>query len=47
MEQAQRFMNVHAAVYNLFNLGRNLVSASDYRNLRQGAFASWKKVMVA
>lgn len=47
MEQAQRFLDVHAAVYNLFNLGRHLVSASDYRDLRQGAFASWKKVTVA
>jgi len=47
MEQAQRFLDVHAAVYNLFNLGRHLLSASDYRNLRQGAFASWRKVTVA
>ncbi len=40
--QAQRFLTVHAAVYNLFNLGRHLVSASHYRDFRQGAFASWK-----
>ena len=39
--QAQRFLSVHAAVYNLFNLGRHLVSASHYRDLRQSAFASW------
>jgi putative transposase len=39
--QAQRFLSVHAAVYNLFNLGRHLVSASHYRDLRQGAFVSW------
>ena len=31
MEQAQRFLNAHAAVYNLFNLGRHLVSAENYR----------------
>ncbi len=37
MEQAQRFLDVHAAANNLFNLGRHLVSASDYRDLRQGA----------
>jgi putative transposase len=42
--QAQRFLSVHAAVYNLFNLGRHLVSASHYRGLRQGAFASWDAV---
>ena len=47
MEQAQRFLSIHAAVCNLFNLGRHLVSASKYRDLRQGAFASWKKVTVA
>jgi len=47
MVQAQRFLGVHAAVNNLFNLGRHLVSANNYRDLRQGAFASWKKVTVA
>ena len=40
-QQAQRFLNVHAAVYNLFNLGRHLISAEHYRSLRKGAFASW------
>ena len=40
--QAQRFLGAHAAVYNLFNLGRNLVSAKHYRLLRQRAFASWE-----
>lgn len=45
--QAQRFLDVHAAVYNLFNLGRHLVSASHYRELRQGAFVSWEKTMLA
>ena len=39
--QAQRFLGVHAAVSNLFNLGRRLVSASHYRNLRISAFAEW------
>jgi putative transposase len=42
--QAQRFLSVHAAVYNLFNLGRHLVSASHYRDLGQGAFVSWCSV---
>jgi len=27
VEQAQRFLDVHGAVYNLFNLGSHLVSA--------------------
>ena len=41
--QAQRFLNVHAAVYNLFNLGRHLVSAKNYRYFRLRAFSSWKE----
>ena len=42
MRQAQRFLAVHAAVYNLFNLGRHLVSAKNYRFFRLRAFTSWK-----
>ena len=42
MQQAQRFLSVHATVYNLFNLGRHLISAEYYRLLRQRAFVSWK-----
>ena len=41
-QQAQRFLSIHAAVYNLFNLGRHLVSAKHYRLFRDNAFASWK-----
>ncbi len=39
--QAQQFLGVHSAVYNLFNLGRHLVSARHYRLFRMRAFASW------
>ncbi len=39
--QAQRFLNTHAAVYNLFNLGRHLISANHYRYFRQRSLASW------
>ena len=39
--QAQRFLTVHAAVYNLFNLGRHLVSAEHYKKLRIDAFVQW------
>ena len=41
VEQAQRFLNTHAALYNLFNLGRHLVSAKNYRYFRHRAFTSW------
>ncbi len=43
--QAQRFVGVHAAISNLFNLGRHLVAAGHYRTLRQGAFASWDRAV--
>jgi putative transposase len=43
--QAQRFLGTHAAVYNLFNLGRHLVRAEHYRNLREGAFAEWSRAV--
>ena len=45
IEQAQRFLGAHAAVYNLFNLGRHLVSAENYRYFRLRAFASWDKAV--
>lgn len=42
--QAQRFLGAHAAVYNLFNLGRHLIRAEHYRNLRINAFSEWSRV---
>ena len=45
MKQAQRFLNVHAAVYNLFNLGRHLTTLTNYQNLRIGAFSEWETVV--
>ena len=45
--QAQRFLSVHATVHNLFNLGRNLISAKHYRLFRERAFASWEYATAA
>lgn len=45
--QAQRFLNSHSAVYNLFNLGRHLNSARYFWELRSRAFASWEEAIVA
>ena len=45
VRQAQRFLGAHAAVSNLFNLGRHLVSASHYRNLRMSAFSEWSRAV--
>ncbi len=41
-KHAQRFLSAHAAVYGLFNLGRHLVRAEHYRNLRLSAFKEWQ-----
>jgi putative transposase len=43
--QAQRFLGAHAAVSSLFNLGRHLVRAQHYRNLRISAFAKWSRAV--
>jgi putative transposase len=44
--QAQRFLGAHAAVCNLFSLGRHLIRAEHYRNLRISAFTEWGRVVV-
>jgi putative transposase len=41
--QTQRFIGAHAAVYNLFNLGRHSVLAETYRYFRLCVFAPWEK----
>jgi putative transposase len=43
--QAQRFLVAHAAVSNLFNLGRHKVGAKHYRDLRISAFAEWSRAV--
>jgi putative transposase len=43
--QAQRFLGAHAAVSNLFNLGRHLVRAEHYRNLRISALEEWGRAV--
>jgi putative transposase len=42
VHQAQRFLGIHAAVYNVFNLERYFILAKNYRLFRQRAFASWE-----
>ena len=43
--QAQKFLSVHAAVFNLFNFGRHLVRAGHYRELRVSAFEEWSRAV--
>ena len=45
VRQAQRFLGAHAAVYNLLNLGRHLVRAEHYRDLRISAFEEWGRAV--
>jgi putative transposase len=45
VKQAQRFVTAHAAVHNIFNLGRHLVRAQHYRDLRVSAFNEWSRAV--
>ena len=45
VRQAQRFLGTHAAVSNLFNLGRHLVRAEHYRDLRVSTFEEWSRAI--
>jgi hypothetical protein len=38
---AQQLLSVHGQVNNLFRLGRHLLRASNYRELRSRAFRTW------
>jgi putative transposase len=45
VRQAQLFLGAHAAVSNLFNLGRHKVGAEHYRDLRISALAEWGRAV--
>jgi putative transposase len=44
---AQRFLSMHAAVHNTFNLQRHLVSRSTLRKFRAEATAQWNSAVAA
>ena len=44
---AQRFLSVHAAVYNVFNLQHHLISGRTLRLFRAEAAAQWKAATAA
>src|SRR5271170_1088695 len=44
---AQRFLGIHAAVHNTFNLQRHLVSRSTLRTFRAKASAQWQTAVAA
>jgi putative transposase len=44
---AQRFLSVHAAVHNTFNVQRHLTSARTHRAFRASALQTWWEVVIA
>jgi putative transposase len=44
---AQRFLSVHAATYNTFNVQRHLTSARTHRAFRTSAMQTWHEVVAA
>ena len=44
---AQRFLSMHAAVHNTFNLQRHLISRSTLRIFRTEAAAQWRGAVAA
>jgi transposase-like protein len=44
---AQRFLSMHAAVHNTFNLQRHLISRSTLRRFRADATAEWQRAVAA
>ena len=44
---AQRFLSIHAATYNIFNVQRHLTSARTHRAFRASAMQTWREVVVA
>jgi putative transposase len=44
---AQQFLSIHAAVYNLFNLERHLISRRTLKLFRAEAHAGWRDAVMA
>jgi len=45
--QAQRFLTVHAEIGNLFRVGRYMMKAHHYRELRSRSYSEWQQVTCA
>jgi len=41
----QRFLSVHDAIYNQFNLQRHLISRPTLRQMRAKAYAEWHQIV--
>ncbi len=42
---AQRFLSIHAAIYNTFNTRRHLTTAYEHRERRDEAFLRWREAV--
>src|SRR4030088_50005 len=47
IKSAQRFISVHAAVYNTFNVQRHLIRRPTHRQFRTAAHNSWSDATAA
>ena len=45
--QAQRFVSIHSAIYNAFNIQRHLISRKTMRQFRSSAMAEWNAASTA
>jgi hypothetical protein len=44
---AQKFLSMHAAVYNTFSVQRHFTSAQTHRALRAAAMSTWREIVAA
>jgi transposase-like protein len=44
---AQRFLSIHATIYNTFNVQRHLISAKTHQAFRASAMQTWREVVAA
>jgi len=44
---AEKFLSIHAAVYNTFNVQRHLAAAQTHRALRAVAMSTWREAVAA
>ena len=47
MEEFSQLMAAYAEVYNLYNLGRHCISATNYKILSIRTIASWRNVVTS
>ena len=44
LKTLQKFASTHAAIHNLFNLERHIVSRNIYKQRRSGTLAEWRRL---